>query len=1156
MSVSIQTVEFERRDAYLSELDEGPPYTVHGVALGADDVTVGQSGIKKLWPAEELEKAADSLEGRSLVVDHNNDSDGVVGSVTKAGYKEGTGVIYQAELFDDELAEKISNGLLEVSIRGKHTDVEQMEETEEGAKVVEDIVFDNLSIVPTGAAPSNTIEIGETDELSHAELSAFTAELQEIEPGMWVKSDGMKGITISAVEDGEIEVDIYEEQDGQWRSTEETEMFDTNSLEEWDVDEEDVGPVEDEDEEEMVSGVPDNLEFDSKEDAMAFIEDEEILTGVHKMDGMWIPGADHDEYVEWERAQETDNIGDPLDSNSVLAAEGEKVQWDSSGGMARGVIVDRQTSGCFEERIDGDVKVCAEEGDPALLINVVEKNDSDKWKKTGTMVAHKESTVEETDFSMLAVDAPEFEDGMMVHWQVNPDMMGKIVHVDREKQIVMVEVMEEEGGEVMSSGFTVTAGYSDIEPVESTEQMSELEEGFDDYPEAASENAQMALDAREETDNPNDCGTDVGWKRANQLANGESLTREQVGKMSAFNRHRQNSEKSEEEGKADCGWMMWKAWGGDEGVDWAQNKLDSIEEEAEGDASVPMPEDVQLLYPSAEKAEAAGEEMGLEGHHTHMLDGDEWYMPGETHPDFVDVMAGKAKDDEELAKHLEEAEMALAHHMDKKMDEQEEASRRTEGEEKPINSKADRKELRNQQPERFIDDDEDELQDYEMHTPDWSGTTENEWSTPDMEDFDTEDLEEIAPHFLISATGFPPENFTDLKLPVVEPNGDLNVNALAAVKGGRGVTAVDGLGSDMEERIINWVNETANEEFDRNWGEEEARRDMRQRPRTVDDDGSEPGVQDRGPVDIALDLINKYLTIEGNHERDSVDNMLSWLMGSVDLPVETLGDFRMAARRFLDETPGTDSFSGMTIEQFRDWLLMHGHGSQGRREQDERDRMPRGEPSSVKVLTGDDLRQSAGKSEESELDDITTKVTNMTDDIEQKLAELSEPVAVEQDDLEELQQKADRFEEMSDTLSALKERTDVLDDVDREKVEELAEADEPVVVESARMEELEGEAEQVASTYASELAEELGMFSAEELTDKFSIEELREKYEEQIGDPAEELASSEDAEPKSGDVDEEELEDRADDGADEEELSSESDEAEEMRDELRNKILG
>jgi len=1085
MSTSIQTVEFERREAHLSELEEGPPYTVHGVALGDDDVTVGQSGIKKLWPADELEKSADSLEGKNLVVDHNNDSSGVVGHVTKAGYKDGTGVIYEAELFDDDLAEKINNGLLEVSIRGRHSDVEQMEESDDGAKVVEEITFANLSIVPTGAAPSNTIEMGETEELSVAELAEFTsqmsetAELAEIEPGMWVTSGDVNGITISTVEDGEIEVDVYEESDGKWRAVDKIEMMDVDSLDEWDVDEEDIAAMEDEsendEEEASVTGVPDNLTFDVKEDAMSFIEDEEGLTGVHEMDGKWIPGADHDEYTEWQR-----------DQVEQMAAEGDKVQWDSSGGMARGVVIDRQTDGCFEERIDGDVKVCAEEDDAALLINVVQETDNG-YEKSGQMVAHKQSTVEETDFSLSKhkmdedVDddtesessSADFEDGMKVQWQVNPDMFGQVVHVDDSDEMkVMVEVMEMEDGEMVSTGHTVSAGFSDLVPMRSQEEMADnistsveemsdmaTLERFSDYPDAASKNAQMALDARDDTDNPNDCGTDVGWKRANQLANGKGLTREQIGKMSAFNRHRQNSEMDDEEGKSDCGWMMWKAWGGDEGVDWAQEKLDSIEEEA-------------------------------------------------SHP---------------------------------------------EGSEKPIDSKADQKENREQSPERFPDEVE-ELQDYDVHSVDFSGTTEGEWSSPDMEDFDTDDLSEIDDHFIISSTGFPPENFTDLKLPIVEPNGDLNVNALAAVKGGRGVSAVDGLSADMEDDIVEMVNNMANEEFDRDWGMEEAA--YGKRKRTVDDTGDEPAVKDDGPVEIALDLINKYLTIEGNHERDTVDNMLSWLMGSVDIPMETLGDFRVAATRFLDETPGTDSFDGLTVEQFRDWLLMHGHGSKGRREQSQRGELPRGEPTTVNVLTGDDLRQLADKSEESETDTMTTKVFNMNDEIEQKLAELSEPVAVEQTDLEELQEKADRFEEMSSTLESLKERTDILDEVDRSAVEELADADEPVVVESARMESLEGEAEQVKKVYAAALSDEFGAFDAESLAEKFSIDELREEYEELIGDPAEELASSESAEPKSGDVDEEELEERAEADTDEEELSSETDEAEAKRDELRSKILG
>jgi hypothetical protein len=1047
MSVEIQTVEFERREAYLSELEDGPPWTVHGVALGAGDVTVGQSGIKKLWPEEELKESADSLEGRNLVVDHNNDSSGVVGQVTKAGYKDGVGVIYEAELFEEELAEKISNGLLEVSIRGKHTDVEQMEETDDGAKVVEDIVFDNLSIVPTGAAPSNTIDMGEAEELSLAELSAFTdslevEELQEIEPGMWVTDGDMHGITISQVEDGEIEVDVYEESDDKWRSTGETKMVSTDDLEEWDVDEEeDIGARQDESDE----------------------EENAVTTGDVPADS-----------------------ADP-EHEAINAAEGDKVQWDSSGGLARGVVVDRQQEGCFEDEIDGDVKVCAEEGDPALLINVVQK-ENDKWKKSGTMVAHKESTVEETDFSMLSKHkmdedveddkesetAPQWKEGDLVQWQVEPQLFGKIVHVDEKRHIVMVEIHERMDGELESTGFTISAGFSDLSPLRDSvesreEEMDELEESYTDYPEAAKENAQMALDARKDTDNPNDCGTSVGWKRANQLARGKPLTRDVIAKMAAFNRHRQNSDMSDEEGEADCGWMMWKAWGGDEGVDWAQRKLDEIEEE--------------------NGASLSG----------------------------------------------------------------------VEGEEDEVTSDAGKEEIRKQSPERFPDDADvnEQLQDYEMHTPDWSGTTEGEWSSPDMEDFDTDDLSEIASHFLISSTGFPPENFTDLKLPVVEPNGDLNVNALAAVKGGRGVSAVDGLGSDMEDEIVDWVNSTANEEFDREWGMDEEEAGYGKRSRTIDDTGKEANVENTGPVDCALDLINKYLRLEGKHERDSVDKMLSWLFGSTDLPMETVSDFRTAANAFLDQTAGTDSFDGMTVEQFRDWLLMHGDGSQGRREQDvqERGELPPGSATPVHVLTGDDLQQGY-KSEESELDD-TTKVTIMTnEDIEQKLAELSEPVAVEQSDLEELRQKADRFEEMSETLESLKERTDILDDVDRAQVEELAESDEPVVVESARMESLEGEAEQVKEVYAAALSEEMDAFSAEELAERFDIDELREKYEDQIGDPAEELAGSEEADPKSGDVDEEELEERAEEDQLSDSEVQEQEEAQEMRAELKEKIVG
>jgi hypothetical protein len=104
-----------------------------------------------------------------------------------------------------------------------------------------------------------------------------------------------------------------------------------------------------------------------------------------------------------------------------------------------------------------------------------------------------------------------------------------------------------------------------------------------DYPDAAVENAQMALDAREDTGNPNDCGTQVGWERANQLVNGEDLSEDTIERMASFARHEDNKEQGED-GRADCGWLMWKAWGGDEGIAWAERKSEQIDQARENSA--------------------------------------------------------------------------------------------------------------------------------------------------------------------------------------------------------------------------------------------------------------------------------------------------------------------------------------------------------------------------------------------------------------------------------------------------------------------------------------------------------------------------------------------------------------------------------------------
>ena len=105
------------------------------------------------------------------------------------------------------------------------------------------------------------------------------------------------------------------------------------------------------------------------------------------------------------------------------------------------------------------------------------------------------------------------------------------------------------------------------------EELSKVNlESYTDYPKQATENAKIALRYAEEN-GWGDCGTPVGKERANQLANGEPISEDTIARMAAFERHRQNSQKELGDG---CGRLMWLAWGGDAGVEWAQRKLEQI----------------------------------------------------------------------------------------------------------------------------------------------------------------------------------------------------------------------------------------------------------------------------------------------------------------------------------------------------------------------------------------------------------------------------------------------------------------------------------------------------------------------------------------------------------------------------------------------------
>ena len=98
-------------------------------------------------------------------------------------------------------------------------------------------------------------------------------------------------------------------------------------------------------------------------------------------------------------------------------------------------------------------------------------------------------------------------------------------------------------------------------------------ETYNDYPESAKNNAKRALKWAEKN-GWGSCGEATGKKRANQLAKGENISRDTIARMASFKRHQQHKNTPYSEG---CGKLMWDAWGGTSGIEWAINKLKKID---------------------------------------------------------------------------------------------------------------------------------------------------------------------------------------------------------------------------------------------------------------------------------------------------------------------------------------------------------------------------------------------------------------------------------------------------------------------------------------------------------------------------------------------------------------------------------------------------
>lgn len=815
--------------AYLSENGDDT-YTIHGVALGAGDVTVGSSGIKKKWPAEELKEAAGSLEGKPLVRDHENSTEGAVGEVVEAYYRPGVGVMYEGEIAShyEELIQDIRSGLLEVSARAYHDPVDELEEDEDsGALVVENIRFDNLSIVTQGAAPSNTLQPGEATAMGQGPEGGAVATLEQGAPrpsqaeleasyseGDWVTGESSGGTWHGKVRGMKTEGCYNEEIDGDFEvcADDDSPVY---LIENYDVED---GEFTDTMVAHQESGMSSWDHEENHDAAQAEAMTAELEGHMEELDEVYSEWSDHvnmtaSELEEW--AQNPCSGEASVDPEAVIGRnmrllETDKSDWteDEIEDAKRTIsFISRMSDesnepedprdgphGCpsewaisllnwahnpfdsipdvpdemTEENMDAEINYDAVDGavwfetpdhgdmvttpvefitdakefvlesnsNPAreghghlhLLVNQEFVEPGEKVPKgegyyhltdgkrkfeielppgehtlrlqAGDARHHAYDMTDEIDVEVIEPDVeenmprseigdpPEWEEGDMVTWQVEPDLFGEIVHVDEQKHVAMVEIMGMDGGEMTSTGFTITAGFSDIRPMRMPKSDSD-----------------MSYHDMDEEEN------------------------------SASESHRV-SELAEINGMDVNGLVMW------------DDKMGSI-----GDF---MMEDGELML----EIDVIEREDGA------------FQKTGETETVPLTEAESMARDDSGTTEELEVA----------------------------------------------------------WHTPDWDGTDdEREWERPTLsefmdeygwaEEYDSWDAlpedarSQVAAHFTVSQTGeWPPEDYGDLALPVVFPDGDLSLDGLDSAH--QVALNTDGVSEDMGETLQDRFNEWAIEHFD------------------------------------------------------------------------------------------------------------------------------------------------------------------------------------------------------------------------------------------------------------------------------------------------------------------------------------------------------
>jgi hypothetical protein len=146
-----------------SEIQENDPIEVNGVALPVNTVVQGGQGDRHFYPPEVLEQAAGLLEGANIVknfheIEGQAPADDVIGEVTDAAFSEGVGLVYQGEILDEAIAQRVAQGYLDVSPTVARA-LGAYDEDRDARRVDRVEAFRDLAVVQQGQ-PGAEIDVG------------------------------------------------------------------------------------------------------------------------------------------------------------------------------------------------------------------------------------------------------------------------------------------------------------------------------------------------------------------------------------------------------------------------------------------------------------------------------------------------------------------------------------------------------------------------------------------------------------------------------------------------------------------------------------------------------------------------------------------------------------------------------------------------------------------------------------------------------------------------------------------------------------------------------------------------------------------------------------------------------------------------------------